>query len=105
MRPGGKSGAWVLSAKKLLTNGAKGPIIQLKFRRSVLWYGSLRHSQQHDDGYDAHVPHVHDDVRPKIQSAMFQSRLNQFFSLFRPGKHGFPGLLFLPPAGESFNGS
>ena len=28
-------------------------------------YAQLPYCQPHDDGYDVHVPHVHDDVRAK----------------------------------------
>ena len=28
-------------------------------------YAQQSCEQQHDDGYDVHVPHVHDDVRAK----------------------------------------
>ena len=48
----------------MLTRRDNGSIIQTVFEKGDGSYAQLPH-QQHDDGYDVHVPHVHDDVRAK----------------------------------------
>ena len=56
--------------------------------------------QQHDDGYDVHVQHVHDDARQKVSAHRQHTRL--IFLSFKPGSRVGSPVFSFPLASRYF---